>query len=271
MRKQTLSLILLAALALPGAAHATLFERLGGAAYYDDVLDITWLADANLAATNQFGLTQSGNALPAAGEVGSTGRMNWDTANAWIVGMNAADYLGFDDWRLPVLSPIDGALFDTNFSNNATTDLGHAKTTTDGSDGGWRDGSGTPVSEMGYMYYVNLANLGFCTPNDLDPTSCVQQPGWGLANTGDFDNLQSFYYWSGVEFSSSLAWNFILDDGVQGASFKGSDLFAWAVRSGDVGAAASVPEPATAALLGASLIGFAAARRRARRPGASVH
>jgi hypothetical protein len=42
------------------------------------------------------------------------------------------------------------------------------------------------------------------------------------------------------------------------------------VRSGDVEADATVPEPATAVLLGASLIGFAAARRRARRPGNSV-
>jgi hypothetical protein len=43
------------------------------------------------------------------------------------------------------------------------------------------------------------------------------------------------------------------------------------VRSGDVEADATVPEPATAALLGASLIAFAAARRRARRSGASVY
>jgi hypothetical protein len=238
MRKQTLSITLVLALLLPGTAGAALIERLGGDAYYDDVLDITWLADANLAATNQFGLTQSGDVFPVAGEVGSTGRMNWATANAWIAGMNAADYLGFDDWRQPVLSPIDGVSFDTNFSNNATTDLGTAKTTTDSSDGGWRDATATPppppapVSEMGYMYYVNLANLGVCTPNDTSPGACTTQTGFGLVNTGDFDNLQSNFYWSGVEFSSSNAWVFLVDRGGQGADGKGDDLFAWAVRSG---------------------------------------
>ena len=270
MRKQALSLTLLAALALPGAAHAALLERLGGDAWYDDVLDITWLTNANLAASNQFGLTQSADVIPGAGEVGLTGRMNWDTANAWIAGMNAADHLDFDDWRLPTLSPIDGGTFDTVQSNNATTDWGTAKTTTNGSDGGWRDGTGAPVSEMGYMYYVNLANLGLCTPNDASPGSCVDQPGFGLVNTADFVNLQSHLYWSGVEFDSDNAWRFNFNGGFQRTLDKNSFLFAWAVRSGDVEAAATVPEPATAALLGASLIGFAALRRRARRPGASV-
>jgi hypothetical protein len=260
MRKQTLSLILLAALALPGAVHAALFERLGGNAYYDNVLDITWLADANLADSNAFGVAG----------INANGSMTWNTANAWIVAMNAADHLDFDDWRLPTLSPIDGAAFDTDFSNNATTDGGFAKTTTDGSDGGWRDGAGTPVSEMGYMYYVNLANLGLCTPNDASPVSCVTQTGFGLANTVDFVNLQSGVYWSGVEFDSDNAWFFGFDLGDQNTFGKSVNLFAWAVRSGDVEADATVPEPATAALLGASLIGFAAARRRARRPGASV-
>ena len=56
-------------------------------------------------------------------------------------------------------------------------DSGTARTTTKGSDGGWRNGSGTPVSEMGFMYYVNLANLGQCDPS---LAFCTVQPGWGL-------------------------------------------------------------------------------------------
>ena len=271
MRKQTLPLILLAVLALPGAASATLLGRLpatvGGMdyqAYYDDVLDITWLANANLAASNTFGLTQSAGVGPAAGEVGSTGLMTWATANLWIAGMNAADHLGFDDWRLPTLSPVSGgAAFNVAFSTNGTTDVAYGATGI-----GWQSGAGEYVSEMGYMYYVNFGNLGFCTPNDANPDLCVQQTGWGLANTADFVNLQSRLYWSGVEFGSGGAWNFNFGNGAQGADDKSRSLFAWAVRSGDVEAA--VPEPATAALLGASLVGFAALRRRARRPGAWV-
>ncbi len=230
--------VLATALLLPGVANATLLSRLGGAAYYDDVLGITWLANANLAASNTFGLTQS--PTPAAGEVGSTGQMTWDTANSWVTAMNTAAYLGFSDWRLPTLGPINGSAFQTGFSTNATTDLGYAKT---GASGGWRNGAGTPVSEMGYMYYVNLANLGFCIPNDVAPASCANQSGFGLTNTGPFSNLQSGFYWSGLEFApnpSSFAWRFGFNVGVQSGSPKGNQLFAWAVRSGDV---AAVPEP----------------------------
>ena len=160
-------------------------------AYYDTVLDITWWADADV-----------------------SGLMNWDTANAWTAGLTLG---GVSGWRLPTVSPIDGSTFDTTFSSDGTTDWGTALTTTDGTDGGWRDAGNTPVSEMGHMYYVTLGNLGVfgtCT-DDADPTTCVEQPGWGLANTGPFSDIQSFRYWSGTETSSSGAWNFHFDGGSQ--------------------------------------------------------
>ena len=50
---------------------------------YDDVLDIIWLQNANLAATETFGI----NGIDAAGQ------MDWSTAQSWIVAMNAANYL----------------------------------------------------------------------------------------------------------------------------------------------------------------------------------
>ena len=37
-----------------GSVQAELIERAGGAAYYDDVLNITWLADAGSAMTAGF-------------------------------------------------------------------------------------------------------------------------------------------------------------------------------------------------------------------------
>ena len=70
------------------SASADLFDR-GGGLIYDDVLDITWLADANLASTNTFGLTG----------IGADGALNWSTAQSWIAAMNAAAYLGYSDWR----------------------------------------------------------------------------------------------------------------------------------------------------------------------------
>jgi hypothetical protein len=111
------------------------------------------------------------------GIITASGTMNWPGALFWIDGMNLANYLGYSDWRLPTVSPISGSTFDLAFSNNATTDLGYAPTTTGGTDGGWRDASGNPVSEMGYMYYVNLGNLGSCAPDNGDPSGCAEQTG----------------------------------------------------------------------------------------------
>ncbi|MDZ7752734.1 MAG: hypothetical protein U5S82_13955 [Gammaproteobacteria bacterium] len=186
--------------------------------------------------------------------------MIWANAVVW------ADNLvfgGFDDWRLPTLGPIAPPNFSTSLSNNATTDWGWAKTTTDGTDGGWRDGAGNPVSEMGHMFYVNLGNLGLCTPNDADPGSCITQTGSGLADTGLFDNLQSGVYWSRLERISS-AWIFSFDNGGQGTSTKINERFAWAVRSGDV-AAQVVPVPAAAWLLCSGVMVLLGLGRRARR------
>jgi hypothetical protein len=195
-------------------------------------VNITWLQDANWAATSGYASANAVDNGPSATDnIFADGRMGWDAAVAWA---DQLVYAGYDDWRLPTLGPI-GAAFDYAFSNNATTDSGFAKTTTNGSDGGWRDGSGNPVSEMGYMYYVNLANLGYCTPNDGDPTSCVEQTGWGLTNTSPFLNLQPSFYWSGLEYApdASNAWNFNFNNGNQNANNKNNENYAWAVRPGE--------------------------------------
>ena len=65
---RSITCILLLIIALP--AQSALISRLGGQAVYDDQLNITWLADANLAASNTFGI----------GGI-SGGAMNWNTAN----------------------------------------------------------------------------------------------------------------------------------------------------------------------------------------------
>jgi opacity protein-like surface antigen len=68
MKRQLAGILLLALFA--SSAQAALLSRLSGAAYYDDVLNITWRADANLADTNRFGVAG----------IASAGRMSWDTA-----------------------------------------------------------------------------------------------------------------------------------------------------------------------------------------------
>ncbi len=73
---------LLAGIALSGAAQAMLIDR-GGGLIYDNVLNITWLSDANYAKTSG---------------VDADGLMNWTAANAWAAGLV---YGGYSDWRLP--------------------------------------------------------------------------------------------------------------------------------------------------------------------------
>ena len=67
------------------SSHSTLLSRLGGAAAYDDVLDITWLTDASL-----------------------SGRWVWDNQVGWARGLNTANHLGFDGWRLASMSVAAG-------------------------------------------------------------------------------------------------------------------------------------------------------------------
>jgi hypothetical protein len=96
-----------------------------------------------------------------------------------------------------------GAAFNYGFSNNGTTDVGYGNT--------------SPNSEMAYMYYVNLGNLGYCTPDTATrrPTS---RPAGAFAHTAPFDNLQSFLYWSGTAYApdpASYAWDFDTGIGLQ--------------------------------------------------------
>lgn len=77
------------------SANAALIERLGGLAYYDDVADLTWLADANYAQTSGYD---------------ANGRMTWADANAWAAGLEVAGVTG---WRLPDTIDVgnDGATY----------------------------------------------------------------------------------------------------------------------------------------------------------------
>ncbi|HMU63228.1 MAG TPA: hypothetical protein PKD35_00935 [Nitrosomonas sp.] len=71
------------------AVIAPLESRLGGQAYYDPNLNITWLANANAGAGSSFD----------DGVNTTDGRMTWTSANAWTASLNIG---GITGWRLPM-------------------------------------------------------------------------------------------------------------------------------------------------------------------------
>ena len=260
MQKKQLVLALLAGVAMPGAAQATLIDR-GGGMIYDDVLNITWLQDANYAKTSRYDKGVAGD------EWDKPGMMTWSEATAWAADLS---YGGYTDWRLPTMIDTGAAGCDWKFSG---TDCGYNVQMFDAS-------SGTVYSEMAYMYYVNLglkplykpvgtynrnSDFGLWGNGTLDSNGGTDS--YGQNDVGLIKNLQAYWYWSGLEADpnsvsgfTGIAWIFH-----QGVAFQGpaGDIpsYAWAVRDGDV---AAVPEADTWAMLlaGLGLVGVAARRRR---------
>ena len=239
---------LLSVSALSGSAQAALLGRLPATpagsdyqAYYDTVLNITWLANANLAASNTFGVAGISSTPP------QQGWMSWTTAGTWITAMNAASYLGATTWRMPTMIDID---------NNGCVD----RFAVVGQDCGYNvvRTANPNYSEMASMFYDTLGNLAFFDPI----TGFSPVPGYGLSNTGPFTNLSSNLYWTGLTVvnAPTNAWYFGMPSGGQGPRLKTTLQPVWAVLDGDI---AVVPVPAAALLFASALGALGWTRRRA--------
>ena len=231
-------------LGLPMAAQATLLSRANGAAYYDTVLDITWLADANYARTTNYA---------------SFGLMNWADANAFA---SNATVLGVTGWRLPTLSSVTGtANFSLGYSNNGSTDAGYAVTGQ-----AWATSAGAVTSELGYLFYVDLLRAGRCLASSADPQGCSSNPAWPQSNKGPFASVPGFSFWTDTEAGATTAWTLNLSSGQQAPTAKSSTGMAWLVHSGDVlltgQALDPVPVPAAGWLFGSVVFGWVAVARR---------
>ncbi len=141
----------------------------------------------------------------------------WYNQMAWAAGLSIVDTrpgavgVTYSDWRLPSMDVNgDGTVVDCS----SVTELS------------CRD------NEYGYLHY---------------------QYGITDVMPGLFTNIRSGNYWSGTEYAPSPfnAWVFLFSiGGGQGVGFKGGNLFAWAVRPGDVSV---VPVPAAVWLFGSAL------------------
>jgi hypothetical protein len=155
------------------------------------------------------------------------GLMTRDEAMIWAASLNIDGVAG---WRLP-----GGPILD--FGYNQTTD------------------------EMGNLFYNVLG--GRAGGNIADTHN---------ANYGLFKNIQSFpnsdrgtaWYWSSIDpvVGGGGAWAFNFNGGWQGGTDKTDQMFAWAVRSGDVADVAPVPLPSTGYLFASAIAGARLLRRR---------
>lgn len=193
---------------LTSTTQAELHDRENGM-IYDDVQNITWLQDANLPASEQFGISTivddgSRHSLNGYGirmDEKHVGRMNWQTALDWIKAMNSSNegkgYKGFNDWHLWTVP--DAA--ESCYGKNCTD------------------------SELSNLYKTLKSNKDFSILN-------ITSTDFNL-----FKHIQSAGYWSGVSYShmNSSAWTFYISDGRQVRNHKdSSQLYVWAVRSGDI-------------------------------------
>lgn len=203
-----------------GTARAELHD-MGGGLLYDDILDVTWLQDADYARTSGYK---------------PNGKMPWADALKWVrelVYHDSVRNVDIRGWRLPRVLPVAGNEYNGRFCFDGSSDEGY--------------NIASPRSELSYMFHVNLGLKSYYSPTGKNQAQECGAAGNGKAgyivNVGLVRNLKSHIYWSGssVEpYTDRNAWIFDATYGYQNFYNKNDMLSPWPVHDGNV---AGVPVP----------------------------
>ncbi|MDO9310866.1 MAG: DUF1566 domain-containing protein [Nitrosomonas sp.] len=158
-------------LGLISTANANLEARAGGMVY-DDVLDITWLADADYAKTSGYD---------------SDGWMYWNDAMTWAAGLS---YGGYDDWRLPTALNQDGSGPCLGF-NCTNSEMGHMFYNNMGAIAGFDSGgilAGTNTDNL--ALFTNLQSYVYWSGTVYAPNPALH--AWDFATYDGSQNLYNF-------------------------------------------------------------------------------
>ena len=200
--------------------------RLGGAALYDPLNDVTWLSDANHPGTVRYDLT-----IPSTPDVFPDGSMTWQAALDWAASL---DINGVTGWRLPEIIE-DQACISSAVGAAARLACYSGEYLT--------------------LYKQILAHLA------SDNMGNNNDPDYAL-----FDNWQTrFNYWSASEnlrdTSGGSVHGWSPFGGVVQDS-KSARRYTIAVVDGDVFAVSQVPAPATLGMFALGLLALGGALRR---------
>jgi hypothetical protein len=231
--KTAVSVLFVSVIALTASesTRAALIDR-GNGLIYDTVLDVTWAQDIALSST-----------------LGGPHIFNWYGAKAWV---DQLVYRGYDDWRLPTLTPVNGVKFNRSFHCDGSSDYGYGIAAPGGASAGFTG------NELAYMFHVNLGNKSQCMGDGPDrvygPHVGIQNASFVDALSGEtvsFLNMQGQMRFSWFDLApppSNFTWVF----NYRGFNDWENAIFqrhrAWAVRDGDV-LVTTVPEPSTLLLL----------------------
>ena len=210
---------------------------------YDDVNNITWASDANL-----FKTQAASNPNLVSEIIAANGGVIHDTPNVYDTVPNSGVY--------------SLTTADFNTSNGRLTWWGAQAWANNLSLGGYTDwtlpttvpaqyGLNQTGSQMGDLFYNQLGGVAW--------TSITTTHN---ANYNLFSNVQNDTYWLSSESAPFpfIAWVFDTTNGdPTTTSYKFDQLYAWAVRPGDV---AAVPLPGAVWLFLSGLIGFMGLKRR---------